>query len=64
MDQIRSSPARICAPWMKEVNSAEKLINDEIISFDSVMKRMKAEPVVMSVFRNVDTIREREVKKP
>ncbi|MDQ4017344.1 MAG: glutamyl-tRNA reductase, partial [Thermoproteota archaeon] len=29
----------------------------------TIMKRMKAEPVVMTVFRNVDTIRERELKK-
>jgi glutamyl-tRNA reductase len=27
------------------------------------MKRMKADQVVMTVFRNVDTIRERELKK-
>jgi glutamyl-tRNA reductase len=27
------------------------------------MKRMKAEPVVVSVFRNVDRIRDRELKK-
>jgi glutamyl-tRNA reductase len=32
-------------------------------SFDALMKRLKAEPVVMTIFRNVDKIREREVKK-
>jgi glutamyl-tRNA reductase len=32
-------------------------------SYDTIVKRMKAEPVVMTVFRNVDRIRDREVKK-
>jgi glutamyl-tRNA reductase len=32
-------------------------------SFDTIMKRMKAEPIIMTVFRNVDRIRDREVKK-
>jgi glutamyl-tRNA reductase len=32
-------------------------------SVDTMMKRMKAEPVVISVFKTVDTIRERELKK-
>src|SRR5437867_1488073 len=30
---------------------------------NAIMKRMKAEPVVVSVFKNVDTIRGRELKK-
>jgi glutamyl-tRNA reductase len=63
MDQIAELVGRNMRTRIKEVNSAEKLINDEMKSFDSVMKRMKAEPVVMAVFRDVDRIRDREVKK-
>jgi glutamyl-tRNA reductase len=63
MDQIAELVGKNMRSRMKEVNSAEKLINDEMKSFDTVIKRMKAEPVVMAVFRNVDTIRERELKK-
>ncbi|HEX2471888.1 MAG TPA: glutamyl-tRNA reductase [Nitrososphaera sp.] len=63
MDQIAELVGKNMRSRMKEVNSAEKLINDEMKSFDTIMKRMKAEPVVMTVFRNVDTIRERELKK-
>jgi len=63
MDQIAELVAKNMRSRMKEVNSAEKLINDEMKSFDTVIKRMKAEPIVMTVFRNVDTIRERELKK-
>jgi glutamyl-tRNA reductase len=32
-------------------------------SVDGMMKRLKAEPVVVSVFKSVDAIRERELKK-
>jgi glutamyl-tRNA reductase len=32
-------------------------------SVDSILKRKKVDPVVVSVFKNVDAIREREFKK-
>jgi glutamyl-tRNA reductase len=63
MDQIAELVGKNMRSRMEEVNSAEKLINDEMKSFDTVVKRMKAEPIVMAAFRNVDTIRERELKK-
>jgi glutamyl-tRNA reductase len=63
MDQIAELVGKNMRSRIKEVNSAEKLINDEMKSFDAVINRMKAEPIVMAVFRNVDTIRERELKK-
>lgn len=47
----------------KEVNSAEKIIDSEMKSVDGMIKRLKAEPVIVSVFKSVDTIRERELKK-
>jgi glutamyl-tRNA reductase len=43
--------------------AAEKLIEDELKSVDTKMKRLKAEPTVISVFKSVDTIRERELQK-
>ena len=63
MDQIAELVGKNMRSRMKEINSAEKLIDDEMKSVDMIMKRMKAEPVVVSVFKNVDTIRDREVKK-
>src|ERR671920_631773 len=63
MDQIAELVGKNMRSRMKEVDSAEKMINEEMKSFDTIMKRMRAEPVVMAVFRNVDTIRERELKK-
>jgi glutamyl-tRNA reductase len=63
MDQIAELVGRNMRSRMKEINSAEKLINEEMKSVDAMMKRIRAEPVVVSVFKNVDTIRERELKK-
>jgi glutamyl-tRNA reductase len=63
MDQIAELAGRNMRSRMNEVIYAEKLINDEMKSFDTVMKRMKAEPLVVAVFRNVDGIRERELKR-
>jgi len=63
MDQIAELVGKNMRSRIKEINSAEKLIDSEIKSVDMIMRRMKAEPVVISVFKNVDTIRERELKK-
>jgi glutamyl-tRNA reductase len=63
MDQIAELVGKNMRSRMNEINSAEKLINDEMKSVDTLMKRMKAEPIVISVFRNVDMIREKELKK-
>jgi glutamyl-tRNA reductase len=63
LDQIAELVCKNMRSRIKEINSAENLINQEMKSVDMIIKRMKAEPVVVSVFKNVDTIRERELKK-
>jgi glutamyl-tRNA reductase len=63
MDQIAELVEKNMRTRMKEVHSAEKIIDDEMKSVDSMMKRLKAEPVIVSVFKSVDGIRERELKK-
>jgi glutamyl-tRNA reductase len=63
LDQIAELVCKNMRSRMKEIGYAQNLINDEMKSVDTIMKRMKAEPVVVSVFKNVDTIRERELKK-
>jgi glutamyl-tRNA reductase len=63
MDQIAELVGKNMRSRMKEVRYAEKMIEDEMKSIDTIMKRMKAEPVVVSVFKSVDMIRERELKK-
>ncbi|HEX7031409.1 MAG TPA: NAD(P)-binding domain-containing protein [Nitrososphaera sp.] len=63
MDQIAELVGKNMRSRMKEINSAEKLINEEMKSVEAMMKRIRIEPVVVSVFKNVDAIRERELKK-
>lgn len=63
MDQIEELVKRNLHSRQSEIDSAEKMIDSEMSSVDSIMKRMKAEPVVVSVFRDVDSIRERELTK-
>ena len=47
----------------EEIQSAEEIIEDEMRNMNLILKRKKADPVVISVFRNVDKIRERELNK-
>jgi glutamyl-tRNA reductase len=63
MDQIAELVGKNMRSRTKEVIAAEKLIEDELKSVDTKMKRLKAEPTVVSVFKSVDTIRERELQK-
>ncbi len=63
MDQIAELVEKNMRLRKKEVNSAEKIIQTEMRSVESMMKRMKAEPVIVSVFKSVDSIRERELRK-
>ena len=63
MDQIAELVGKNMRSRSKEVMAAEKLIEDELKSVDSKIRRLRAEPTVVSVFKSVDTIREREVRK-
>jgi glutamyl-tRNA reductase len=63
MDQIGNIVKRNITFRSKEIQSAEYIIEDEIKNIVTLLKRKKADPVVISVFRDVDKIRERELKK-
>jgi glutamyl-tRNA reductase len=63
MDQIAELVEKNMRSRMKEVHAAEEIIDGEIKSVDGMMKRLRAEPLVVSVFKSVDSIRERELKK-
>jgi glutamyl-tRNA reductase len=47
----------------KEILSAEKIIESEMTSVDKLLRRKKVEPLIVSVFKNVDMIRKRELYK-
>jgi glutamyl-tRNA reductase len=63
MDQIAELVGKNMRSRIKEVRVAEKMIEDELKSVNTRIKRMKAEPTVVSVFKSVDAIRERELRK-
>lgn len=63
MDQIAELVGKNMRSRSKEVMAAEKLIEHELKSVDSKIRRLRAEPTVVSVFKSVDSIREREVHK-
>jgi glutamyl-tRNA reductase len=63
IDQISEIVEKNIRARKNEIQSAEKIINNEMESVDSILKRRKAEPVVVSIFKSIDVIRERELKK-
>ena len=63
LDQIGDIVHKNIKCRREEIQSAEEIIQDEMRNMDLILKRKKADPVVLSVFRNVDKIRERELNK-
>jgi len=63
LDQIAELVGKNMRSRMKEITSAENLIDNEMKSVDNMMKRRKVEPIVVAVFKSVDSIRERELKR-
>jgi glutamyl-tRNA reductase len=63
LDQIGEIVKKNIEFRREEIQSAEEIIEDEMKNMNLLLKRKKADPVVVSVFRNVDKIRERELNK-
>ena len=63
IDQISELVEKNIRARKNEIQTAEKLINDEMKFVDSAVKRKKAEPMIVSVFKSVDIIREHELNK-
>ncbi len=63
MDQIAEIVENNTRSRKNEIISAEKLIDIEMNSVYNTYKRKRAEPIVVSIFKNVDAIRESELKK-
>ncbi|MDQ3868965.1 MAG: glutamyl-tRNA reductase [Thermoproteota archaeon] len=63
MDQIAEIVDNNTRSRKNEIISAEKLIDIEMNSVYNMYKRKRAEPIVVSIFKNVDAIRESELKK-
>jgi len=63
IDQIAELVEKNRRSRKNEIQLAEMIIADEMKSLDKVLKRKKVDPTVVSIFRSVDNIRERELKK-
>lgn len=63
IDHISEIVERNIRARKNEIESAERIIDVEMKTVDTVLKRKEAEPIVVSIFKDVDKIRERELKK-
>lgn len=63
IDQISEKVERNIRSRKNEIESAERIIDTEMKMVDTILKRKEAEPIVVSIFKDVDGIRERELKK-
>ena len=63
IDQIAEVVEKNIRSRKNEIQSASKIIDAEIKSVDTLLKRRRIEPIIISIFKNVDEIRARELKK-
>ncbi len=63
IDKITEIVERNILTRKNEIVSAERIISEEMKLVDTVLKRKEAEPMVISIFKDVDKIRQRELKK-
>jgi glutamyl-tRNA reductase len=63
IDQIAEIVERNIQARKNEIESAERIIENEMKSVDAVLRRMEAEPLIVSIFKEVEKIRERESSK-
>jgi glutamyl-tRNA reductase len=63
LDQIAEMVDKNMRIRIGVVSSAEKIINEEIPVIEAVMKRLEVEPVVKNVFKDIDQVRIKELKK-
>ena len=63
MDQIAEMVQKNMDTRMGVVSSAEQIINDELPVVEAAMKRLEVEPIVTNVFKEIDQVRVKELKK-
>ena len=63
IDQISEIVEKNVGRRKKEIQSAEKIINDELIAIKEILKRKSSEPAIITIFKNADSIRNKELKK-
>ena len=63
LDQIAEMVDKNMRNRMNKVKTVENIINEEVPVMEATMNRLNAEPIVKDVFKNIDTLREKELKK-
>lgn len=63
IDQISEIVEKNVGRRKKEIQSAEKIIDDEPIAIKEILKRKSSEPAIITIFKNADSIRNKEFKK-
>lgn len=63
LDQIAEMVEKNMNARLNKVKSIENIINEEVTVLEASMKRLDAEPLVKDVFKNIDSLREKELQK-
>jgi glutamyl-tRNA reductase len=63
LDQIAEMVEKNMKSRLDKVKSVENIISEEVTVLEASMKRLDAEPLVKDVFRNIDSLREKELQK-
>ena len=63
LDQIAEMVDKNMRSRIGEVSSAEKIISEELPVVEAVMKRLEVEPVVSNVFKDINAVRVKELKR-
>ncbi len=63
LDQIAEMVEKNMNARLNKVKSVENIIREEVSVLEASMKRLDAEPLVTDVFKNIENLREKELKK-
>lgn len=63
LDQIAEMVDKNMKRRINKVRTVEDIISEEVPVMEAAMNRLDAEPIVKDVFKNIDALRERELKK-
>ncbi|MFB5604160.1 MAG: glutamyl-tRNA reductase, partial [Candidatus Nitrosomaritimum aestuariumsis] len=63
LDQIAEMVEKNMKARLNKVKTVENIINEEVSVLQASMKRLDAEPLVKDVFKNIDSLRQKELKK-
>ena len=63
LDQIAEMVEKNMKTRLNKVKTVENIINEEVSLLEASMKRLDAEPLVKVVFKNIESLREKELQK-